>query len=229
MTGVGSLEQGPRFPFQYSSRSVYEMYERSLGVCRQQMNSELKKLFLTGAISSLAVAAAAAACGKADGQSVWKPINTISHILWGRRSAGQSQLSFKYTGAGLLLNGVACVFWAWVYREWQRSLDKPPSISALSQGGFAVAALAYLTDYHLVPTRFTPGFELSLSRRNFPWLYATLAAGLILPEWIVSKQPGRPSDIAGESGIEEMEVKAQSLPGRKGEQLLKRYPKPHKP
>ena len=162
-----------------------------------RMTREVKKLFLTGAISSLAVAAAAAACGKAEGRSVWNPINTISHILWGRRSAGQSQLSFKYTGAGLLLNGVACVFWAWIYKEWLWSLDNPPSLSALSQRGFGVAALAYLTDYHLIPTRFTPGFELSLSRRNFPWLYAALAAGLILPECIASNRPiRRPPSIS---------------------------------
>ena len=43
------------------------------------MTREVKKLFLTGAISSLAVAAAAAACGKAEGRSVWNPINTTSH------------------------------------------------------------------------------------------------------------------------------------------------------
>ena len=36
-------------------------------------------------------------------------------------------------------------------------VDGQPSFSsALSQRGFGVAALAYLTDYHLVPTRFTP-------------------------------------------------------------------------
>jgi hypothetical protein len=44
--------------------------------------------------------------------------------------------------------------------------------------------LAYLTDYYLVPRRFTPGFELSLSRRSFPWIYGALAVGMLLPEWL---------------------------------------------
>jgi hypothetical protein len=151
-------------------------------------HSSVGRAMFTGAVSSLAVAAAAAACGKAEGQSGWKPINTISHILWGRRSADESGLTFRYTGSGLLLNGVACVFWAWFYQAWQRPAEQPRSLTALTQGGLATAALAYWTDYHLIPERFTPGFELSLSRRNFPWLYGALALGMVLSEFIVSRE-----------------------------------------
>jgi hypothetical protein len=46
-----------------------------------------------------------------------------------------------------------------------------------------VSALAYVTDYHVIPSRFTPGFELSLSRRSFPSLYAALALGLLMPHY----------------------------------------------
>jgi hypothetical protein len=139
---------------------------------RIRMPRDVKKVFVTGA---------------------------ISHILWGHRTAGQSQV-FKFTGTGLLLNGIACVFWAWIYRKWLGPWDKPPSHRTLTQRGVGVAGLAYLTDYHFVPTRFTPGFELSLPRRNFPWLYAALAAGLIFPEWIASNRPirRRLSDVADE-------------------------------
>ena len=108
----------------------------------------------------------------------------------GKQHSGSIAGFIQIYGYGLLLNGIACVFWAWIYREWLGSLDKPPSHRTLTQRGVAVAGLAYLTDYHLVPTRFTPGFELSLSRRNFPWLYAALAAGLIFPEWIASNISG---------------------------------------
>ena len=43
----------------------------------------------------------------------------------------------------------------------------------------AVSILAYLTDYHVVPRRFTPGFELVFPRALFPWLYAALAGSLV--------------------------------------------------
>jgi hypothetical protein len=65
------------------------------------------------------------------------------------------------------------------------STEKVPIKSAhqlpKATGAVGVAALAYVTDYHLIPRRFTPGFELSLSRHSFPWLYAALAAGLFIP------------------------------------------------
>lgn len=45
-------------------------------------------------------------------------------------------------------------------------------------GGACVAALAYVTDYHLVPARLTPGFERHLSRRALFFVYAVLAMAL---------------------------------------------------
>ena len=50
----------------------------------------------------------------------------------------------------------------------------------------AISALAYVTDYYVVPRRFTPGFELTLSRRSFPWLYGALAIGLFTPDVMAS-------------------------------------------
>jgi hypothetical protein len=70
-----------------------------------------------GAVSSLAVTAMAVICGRAEGQSGWRPINAISHIAWGRKAAQKNLLTAQYTGMGLLLNGVACGFWAWLYRH----------------------------------------------------------------------------------------------------------------
>jgi hypothetical protein len=52
-----------------------------------------------------------------------------------------------------------------------------------------------VTDYHLIPRRFTPGFELSLSRRSFPWLYGALTVGLLLAERLVGR------GLAQESGV----------------------------
>ena len=44
--------------------------------------------------------------------------------------------------------------------------------------GATVAALAYVTDYYVVPKRFTPGFEARLSRAGLATVYAALAAAL---------------------------------------------------
>jgi hypothetical protein len=148
------------------------------------MTNKMIGLVVIGAVSSAAVAAMAAACAKAEGQSPWKPINAISHIAWGPEAARRTGVSWRYTGLGLLLNLVACGFWAWVYQPGRRSSEEPASLLRSAGRSLVVSAVAYVTDYHVVPSRFTPGFELTLSRRQFPWLYGALAAGLLAPDLI---------------------------------------------
>jgi len=55
-----------------------------------------------------------------------------------------------------------------------------PSLAPLAAaaGGAAVAAGAYVTDYYLVPKRFTPGFEKRLSGQSLALVYGALALGL---------------------------------------------------
>jgi hypothetical protein len=135
-------------------------------------------------VSTLAVTGAAVLRAKQEGMAGWRPINSISHILWGSNAADQRQFTVRYTVFGLLLNVVACGFWAWVFRLW-RSRKRPSLIRSIGRG-LGISVLAYVTDYYLIPRRFTPGFELCLSRRSFPWIYGALAAGLIVPEAFTS-------------------------------------------
>lgn len=150
------------------------------------MNNNSRLIMIIGAVSSLAVTATAMVCGRAEGQSGWRPINAISHIAWGRKAAQKNLLTARYTGMGLLLNGVACGFWAWLYRHCRRSMRSPDSFLLSVGSGVAISALAYVTDYYVVPRRFTPGFELTLSRRSFPWLYGAVAVGLFTPDVMAS-------------------------------------------
>ncbi len=59
--------------------------------------------------SSLAVAGAAALRGTIEGRSAWRPLNTISHIVWGSH-VGRHGFSVREAGLALLLNGAACAF-----------------------------------------------------------------------------------------------------------------------
>lgn len=146
------------------------------------MGESWKRLWVEGLASSAAVAVTAALRGRIEGRSVWRPINAISHIMWGWHAAERKERSVRYTGTGLFLNAAACLFWAGCYQGWRRTMPKSDSASTAALVGVATSVLAYITDYYLVPRRFTPGFELSLSRRSFPWIYGALAVGLLLPE-----------------------------------------------
>lgn len=141
----------------------------------------VNRLWLAGMTSSIAVALTAMLRSRLEGRSAWRPLNAISHITWGRHAAKQKDRTIRYTGIGLMLNWVACMFWAGCYQACRRSIPRDSFVTAAAIGA-GTSALAYFTDYHVVPRRFSPGFELSLSRRSFPWVYAALAAGLFLPE-----------------------------------------------
>lgn len=51
-------------------------------------------------------------------------------------------------------------------------------------GGAATAALAYLTDYHVVPRRLTPGVEKRLTGRSLFLVFGALAVGLSAGAWL---------------------------------------------
>jgi hypothetical protein len=74
------------------------------------MNNTSRQIFMTSAVSSIAVATTAAICGIAEGQSAWRPINAISHIVWKERAGQRNRFTLQYTGIGLVLNVVACGF-----------------------------------------------------------------------------------------------------------------------
>ena len=138
-----------------------------------------KGVWIGGLVSSSAVAVMAALQGRVEGRPFCNPLNAISHIVGGRGAAKQREWTFRYTGLGLLLNGVACVFWAGFYQAWRQTLPKRNSGPTSTLVGIGTSVIAYITDYYVVPRRFTPGFELCLSRRSFPWLYGALALGLL--------------------------------------------------
>jgi len=128
------------------------------------------------------VAIATALRSEVEGRPLWRPINAISHIVWGWHAAKQVKPTLRYTGTGLLLNAAACMFWAAGYQLVRRTVPGPRSTLGAALAGIGTSTLAYITDYYLVPRRFTPGFELSLSKSSFPWIYGALAAGIIFSD-----------------------------------------------
>ncbi|HET6675497.1 MAG TPA: hypothetical protein VFG71_09170 [Nitrospiraceae bacterium] len=133
-----------------------------------------KRALRSGTGAGLYMSAAIGLIGKmAIGKAV-APLNAISHILWGHKAARANNWSMKYTGSGLILNQLACLFWAGCYEALIDEKRRPGFSKAV-----AVSAVAYVTDYHVVPPRFTPGFEFVFPRRMFPYLYAALAISLV--------------------------------------------------
>jgi len=133
--------------------------------------SLLKRALVPGSIAAAAVTLVVAVAGRRGPGSAAAPLNATSHFLWGERAGHEDGYSVKYTATGFAANYGASVFWALLYEALPRGM--PP----LARGA-AVSALAYVTDYHVVPKRLTPGFELRLPGGALAAAYAALALGL---------------------------------------------------
>ena len=129
----------------------------------------IARALASGALAGSAAALVAAWCGRREVGSGPAPLNATSHIVWGAEAAYHDGMSAKYTATGLALHYGAAFFWAAIYEM----LPGPAPLRAAATTG-----IAYITDYHLVPKRLTPGFELRLSKSSLATIYVALALGL---------------------------------------------------
>jgi hypothetical protein len=134
----------------------------------------------SGSIAAVATALAASFAGRRQAGSYAAPLNATSHVLWGEQATWRNSPTLKYTGAGLLLTYGAAVFWASLYEKlFGRAAGTAPRSPLAALGGAAlVSAGAYLTDYHLVPSRLTPGYERRVSGPALAGIFGALALGL---------------------------------------------------
>jgi hypothetical protein len=119
-----------------------------------------------------------AACAKAENEPVAAPINAVSHIAFGDEAATHDEASAKYTGTGLALNASAVTAWALIHELLYSRVGSKGNVATALACGAAVSAAAYVTDYYIVPKRFTPGFEKRLSGWSLFGVYSALALSL---------------------------------------------------
>lgn len=108
--------------------------------------------------------------------SPWAAINDIAHVVDGDDKIQPVEFAPRESRLGIFVNGTAMALWGILYE------------GALAVSGFQsnpmTAALAtttaYVTDYHIVPKRFTPGIEKRLSGKALLVTYAALGATFAL-------------------------------------------------
>ncbi len=136
---------------------------------------------ISGTVAGIATTAAAATAARREGAPAVAPLNAVSHVVWGDEAGHQDEVSARYTATGFATNHAACVFWAAIYEALRRRVGG--GVTGALASGPTVAALAYVVDYHLVPKRLTPGYELRLSPTGLSAIYGALA--LSLPLWSI--------------------------------------------
>jgi hypothetical protein len=136
----------------------------------------LRGALVSGSLAAAAVTLVASLAARRATGSAASALNATSHFLWGERAARKQGYSLKYTGTGFMANYGASIFWALFYEALGGGRRRRPA-RALADG-LLVSAAAYITDYHLVPRRLTPGFELRIPPAALAAVYAALALGL---------------------------------------------------
>jgi hypothetical protein len=132
---------------------------------------------VTGAVASLASVAALALLARAEGKGPLQPINATSHWLHGEKAAGRDELDASHTLLGFATHYASAVFWALPFEFW-RARHRRSTAGTLLRGACMTSAVAAAIDYGVTPKRFTPGWELVLSKRSMVVTYAALALGL---------------------------------------------------
>ena len=150
----------------------------------------LARALVSGTLAAAAVTVVASIASRRTTGSYPSAINATSHALWGDRAANHDDYSWKYTATGLVTNFVASVFWAGFYEMLGVRAKRPgPIRHALRACG--ISAAAYITDYHLVSKRLTPGFELRLPAITLVPIYAALAVGLSIRDVLAQTRAGK--------------------------------------
>ncbi|MDQ2686316.1 MAG: hypothetical protein M3Y28_00450 [Armatimonadota bacterium] len=128
----------------------------------------------TGLVLAATTTAAILLVSQKENHSPWAALNCVAHIVDGDEKEQPTDFSPRETGLGLAVNATAMGLWGVLY-EGALSITKirsTPLTAALA------TAVAYVTDYKLVPKRFTPGIEKRLSQPAILAVYAVLGATL---------------------------------------------------
>lgn len=136
------------------------------------------RALVSGTLAAAAVTLVASVASRRATGSAASALNATSHFLWGDRAARRNAYSVKYTGVGFAANYGASTLWALLYEGLGRGRRR--SATRALRDGAITSAIAYVVDYHMVPRRLTPGFELRIPGRALAAVYGALAVGLAL-------------------------------------------------
>lgn len=134
----------------------------------------------TGAVASALSTVTLGVLAARHGDDPSGPTNATSQWLWGTEARQARGWSVRHTAVGYAVHHAMSCFWAVGYEvaraRWKGPLEQP-FLAGL------VTTLAWWIDFHVMPPRFTPGFEARLSAEDRRIAYAAFAAGLVAGTW----------------------------------------------
>ncbi len=127
--------------------------------------------------ASLTSVAALAIASRIERKGAFQPLNATSHWLNGDQAAAVTDVDVAHTGLGFATHWAATLFWAIPLGIWNDRARRTAFLPTTGRA-FAISAIAVFVDYRLTPKRFTPGWELVLTKRSIAVAYVAMAVGL---------------------------------------------------
>jgi hypothetical protein len=143
---------------------------------KQQFDNRIVRSLCSGSTAGLASASVATTGALRAGHAPYAALNAVAHCLW-PDATSQETPSIRYTALGATIHMGSAVFWGVLFEALCDRRSRPARIVSAA---VATALIAYVVDYHVVPKRFTPGFEKHLSKRSLAMTYVALAAGFAI-------------------------------------------------
>ena len=152
-------------------------YYRRCSKAMTRWTGILARAAVSGTAASIASTAVLGLVARAEGKAPFQPLNATSHWLNGDRAAEFKGVDLAHTAVGYATHHAATIFWALFFERW---IATRPALSpaSIAQRALALSAIAAAVDYGPTPKRFTPGWELVLSKRSMAAVYGAMAAGL---------------------------------------------------
>jgi hypothetical protein len=163
----------------FTNRGALALW-RGVAARNDHWGQALRNAALSGTVVAGTTAASVAIAGERDSGSAIAPLNATSHIAWGEPAGAVEEVDARHTLVGTALHVGACIFWATFYEKFFGRAARRGDVAKALLGGGAIATAAYVTDYHIVPQRLTPGWEYRISKRSLAATYVVLALSLPL-------------------------------------------------
>lgn len=133
------------------------------------------RALVSGSVASVLSIIAATALSRPRTGSAASATNAPSQWVWGEPARRRHDVTLRHTALGYCIHHASSLLWGSVHEGTLERVGARPW-----QVAPAVAAMAMVVDYGVVPRRLSPGFERHLSRPGLVAVYATFAVGLVL-------------------------------------------------
>lgn len=149
----------------------------------RRTGADIGAAFFPGAVAAVLSSLVIVACGRMENGRALATHNGPAQWVHGKAAGHRRSLTLRHTLLGFIIHFASSWWWAFVQRRLFPARPGGAALRVHALEGGAIALLANIVDYQLVPERLQPGFEKHISRKSLAAAYVAFGLGLALATW----------------------------------------------